>query len=75
MKKTGVSLRRRRQFAFIEVPPATRVRLGLNLNGVPETERLRAATGVCTHTVEVADPNGIDDDLVGWMRQAYQQAT
>ncbi len=42
VQKTGVSLRRQRQFALIEAPSARRIRLGLNLKGNESTGRLRA---------------------------------
>ncbi|KAB7744105.1 DUF4287 domain-containing protein [Nostocoides sp. F2B08] len=73
-KKTGVSLRRSRQFALVEVPSARRVRLGLNLRGEPGTERLREAGGMCTHTVDVAGLDEVDDELLGWLRAAYEGA-
>jgi hypothetical protein len=75
VQKTGVSLRRGRQFALVQVPSARRVRLGLNLRGVPGTERLRPASGMCTHAVDVSDADDVDDELVGWLRAAYDRAT
>jgi len=74
VKKTSVSLRRRTQFAVVEVPSAARVRVGLNLRGAPGTDRLRPATGMCTHTVDVADPDDVDDELTAWLREAYDRA-
>lgn len=74
VQKTGVSLRRRRQFALIEVPSAQRVRLGLNLKGVEPTERLRAAGGMCSHAVELVDLDAVDDEVRGWLAQAYGTA-
>ena len=74
IKKTGVSLRRRKQFALVEAPSARRVRLGLNLAGTPPTERLRPTTGMCTHTVDLADPDDVDDEIASWLRRAYHLA-
>ncbi|MGA8046957.1 MAG: DUF5655 domain-containing protein [Dermatophilaceae bacterium] len=73
-KKTGVSLRRSKQFALVEVPSARRIRLGLNLRGEPGTDRLREAGGMCTHTVDVTDVTEVDDELLGWLRAAYERA-
>jgi hypothetical protein len=70
-KKTGVSLRRNKQFALVEAPSAARVQLGLNLRGAAPTERLREAGGMCTHRVDVRTVDEIDDELVGWLREAY----
>lgn len=74
VKKTGVSLRRRKQFALVEVPSTQRVRVGLNLPGVAATERLRATTGMCTHAVDVVDADDVDDLLAAWLREAYERA-
>lgn len=73
-KKTGVSLRRRRQFALVEAPSAARVQLGLNLKGVEPTARLTAAGGMCTHRVDVRGVDEVDGELEGWLRQAYELA-
>jgi hypothetical protein len=73
-KKTGVSLRRSKQFAVIEAASATRLQLGINLRGTEPTERLRAAGGMCTHRVDVRSLDEVDDELVGWLRQAYELA-
>lgn len=73
-KKTGVSLRRSKQFALVEVPSATRVQLGLNLRGVEPTSRLEASGGMCTHRVNVTTVADIDDEVVGWLREAYERA-
>lgn len=73
-KKTGVSLRRRKQFALVEAPSANRVRLGLNIRGAAPTDRLREAGGMCTHRVDVHTADEVDDELIGWMRDAYELA-
>ncbi len=73
-KKTGVSVRRRKQFALVEAPSAARVSVGLNLRGVAGTARLKEATGMCTHRVDVTAVDDIDDELVGWLREAYDRA-
>lgn len=73
-KKTGVSLRRSKQFALIEAPSATRISLGLNLRGVAATGRLKAASGMCTHRVDVTSAADVDDELTGWLHAAYDRA-
>ena len=74
VKKSGVSLRRRKQFALIEVPSAKRVQLGLNLAGVAAGDRLKAASGMCTNKVDLTDPGDVDQDVTSWMTLAYDQA-
>lgn len=73
-KKTSVSLRRSKQFALVEAPSSKRVQLGINLGGTPPTERLRAAGGMCTHRVDVTALEQVDDELLGWLRAAYERA-
>lgn len=74
VKKTGVSLRRSKQFALVEAASARRVQLGLNLRAVAPTARLRTMTGMCTHATDLTDVDDIDDEVVGWLRTAYDQA-
>jgi predicted transport protein len=72
-KKTYVSLRRRKQFAQVG-PAAGQLEVGVNLPGHPETERLRPTSGMATHRVRIADASGLDDELLGWLREAYDRA-
>lgn len=73
-RKTVVSLRRSKKFADIEPATKTRIDLWLNLKGVPPTDRLCEAGGRCTHKVAISSVDEIDDELVGWLRQAYEMA-
>ena len=76
-KKTYVSFRRAKQFALAQPSTATRLDLGLNLKGVPEAGRLQSAAGfnaMCSHRVRLAEPSDVDADVVGWLRQAYEQS-
>lgn len=76
-KKTYVSLRRNKQFAIVKPSTKTRVDLGLNLKDVEPTERLEGGkvfSGMCTHLVRLTDPAGVDEEVVGWLRDAYNQS-
>ncbi|MGB3186651.1 MAG: DUF4287 domain-containing protein [Ornithinimicrobium sp.] len=73
-KKAGVSLRRAKQFALVTPATKTRVDLGLNATGVPATARLKEATGMCTNKVAITSSAEVDDEVVGWLRQAYEAA-
>ncbi|WP_347756480.1 DUF4287 domain-containing protein [Agrococcus sp. ProA11] len=73
-KKTGVSLRRSKQFALVEAASARRVQLGINLGDAPATERLQLAGGMCTHRVNVAAVEEVDAELIDWLRAAYALA-
>ena len=75
-KKGYVSLRRKKQFAMVGPATNTRFELGLNLKGVDGTDRLVAqpAGGMCQFKVKLADAGEVDDDVVGWLRAAFDQA-
>jgi hypothetical protein len=73
VQKTGVSLRRARQFALVQAPSSKRVQIGLNLGTTPGSDRIEETSGMCSHRVDVTSLDEIDGELVGWMRQAYEQ--
>ena len=73
-KKAGVSLRRSKQFALIEPTTKTRIDIGINVKDMPPTDRLRAVGGMCTHKVGVTSLDQVDDELIGWLREAYERA-
>jgi hypothetical protein len=73
-KKTGVSLRRSKQFAVIEAASAKRVQLGIQLKGEATTDRLLSGNAMCSHKVNLTSPEEVDDELLGWLRAAYERA-
>lgn len=75
-KKGYVSLRRKRQFAMIGPATTSRVEIGLNMKGVPATERLTAQPvgGMCNYKVKVTATAEVDDELIAWIRLAYERA-
>lgn len=73
-KKTYVSLRRSKQFALLKPATRTQLEIGLNLPGAPGSERLRPTSGMCTHLVRLASVEEVDDELRGWLHDAYQRA-
>ncbi len=74
VQKTGVSLRRRRQFGVIQVPSAKRVQLGLNLAATPADPRIVATTGMCSHRVDLPSLDALDATIEAWIAEAYAQA-
>jgi predicted transport protein len=72
-KKTYVSLRRHKLFGQVG-PAAGHLEVCLNLPGRDGTERLKPITGMATHRVRIADASGLDEELVGWLREAYERA-
>lgn len=73
-KKTGVSLRRAKQFAVIEAASAKRVQVGIQLKGDPTTDRLVVGNAMCSHRVNLSSLGEVDGELVGWLREAYSRA-
>ena len=75
-KKGYVSLRRKKQFAMLGPATNTRFELGLNMKGVPGTERLleQPAGGMCSHKVKLASAEEVDADVIAWARQAFDIA-
>lgn len=76
-KKGYLSMRRRKQFAMIQPSAAGRIDVGLILPGVEAGVRLEPAAGfnaLFTHRVRLASGSDVDDQLIAWLRQAYDQA-
>jgi hypothetical protein len=76
-KKTYVSLRRSKQFALIQPTTKTRVDVGINLKGTPPAGRLEKSgsfNSMVTHRVRVESAADVNKELVGWLKDAYQQA-
>lgn len=76
-KKTYVSLRRSKQFGLVQPSTATRVDVGIQLKGVAPTARLEASgsfNAMVSHRVRVERLAEVDDELLGWLRQAYERA-
>jgi hypothetical protein len=67
-----VSFRRRKQFACFTPSSAKRAEVGIALKGATPTERLRASNGMTSHAVWIADPEELDEEVIAWLREAYE---
>ncbi len=72
-KKTYVSLRRKKQFGQVG-PAAGQLEVCVNLPGKEPTDRLKQISGMATHRVRISDIAAVDDELTGWLREAYERA-
>ncbi len=73
-KKAYVSLRRSKQFGTVGPGPGGQLEIGLNLKGEEPGARLQAAGGMCTHRVRLSSADELDDQVIGWLRAAYDRA-
>jgi hypothetical protein len=76
-KKGYLSLRRKTQFVTLHPSTKTRFDVGLKLRGVAPSGRLEAAgswNAMVTHRVRLESPGEVDKQLIGWLKQAYEQA-
>jgi hypothetical protein len=64
----------KKKFAILQPSSAERLDVGLKLKGVTPTERLEVAGSwntMVTHRVRVGDAAQLDDELLEWLRAAY----
>ncbi len=76
-KKDSVSIIRKKQFALIKPATKNRIDLGLKLKGKPTTDRLGNSGPfgtMCTHRVQLTEVDQVDDELIGWLQEAYNMA-
>jgi predicted transport protein len=68
-------LRGKKKFAIVATS-AKRMDVGLKLKDKESTERLTPAgtwNSMVTHRVQLFDGAEIDDELIGWLREAYDR--
>jgi hypothetical protein len=73
-KQAYVSLRRSKQFGTVGPGPGGRLEIGLNLTGVEPVGRLEAASGMCSHRVRLSSTDDFDNEVLRWLRTAYERA-
>jgi len=76
-KKDSVSMIRKKQFALIKPATKTRIDLGLKIKGKPTTDRLEGSGpfgSMCTHRVRLTVDSEVDEELLAWLREAYEGA-
>lgn len=75
-KKGYFSLRRKKQFAMIGPGTKGRLEIGLNMKRVEGTSRLEALPpgGMCQYRVFLSQVSNVDNELVEWIKFAYESA-
>ncbi|HOZ86060.1 MAG TPA: DUF4287 domain-containing protein [Niabella sp.] len=76
-KKAYVSLRRKKQFAILQPSTKDRLDIGLNIKGVPASGiALEAGSwnSMCTHRIKIENETFIGEELIQWLKSAYEQA-
>ena len=76
-KNAYVSLRRKKQFAILQPITKTRFEIGIILKGqVPKgkLEVINTPNAMCSHRIYIADIKDIDEEIISWLKMAYDNA-
>ena len=75
-KKGYVSLRRKKQFAMIGPKTTTRFEVGINAKDFKKDARLleQPKGSMCNYIVNLTEAKEVDDELIGWIKSAYEGA-
>jgi predicted transport protein len=75
-KKTYVSLKRKKQFIILNPASKTRFEIGFNLKGVEPMGKLEAEkpNGICSHKINLSDINETDEEVISWIKMAFEKA-
>lgn len=76
-KKANVSVRRKTQFALIQPSTKTRMDLGIKIKDKEPEGRLENSGPfgtMCTHRVRLETLQDVDDDVIAWLKEAYEGA-
>jgi hypothetical protein len=70
-------LRGARKIGIVQISAVDHIDIGIKLKGGTPAGRLEAAgswNNMVTHRVRITDPDQIDEEVFGWLKQAYDAA-
>ena len=72
-----VALRRNREFATVGPAGVTELEITMEFDHADPPERLQRAEAAdrSRYSVRISDADEVDDELITWMRQAYEEAS
>lgn len=76
-KNAYVSVKRKKQFAMLIPATKTRYEIGINLKGQPAIGILEAeskSNAMCSHKISATHESEITDEVIEWLKKAYQAA-
>jgi predicted transport protein len=76
-KKDSVSIIRKRQFALIKPATKTRIDLGLKIKDQEPKGRLENSGpfgAMCTHRIQLTTAAEVDEEVIAWLRKAYDSS-
>ncbi|HSI76832.1 MAG TPA: DUF5655 domain-containing protein [Lunatimonas sp.] len=75
-KNAYVSLRRKKQFATLNPATKARFEVGINLKGQDPQGKLEAEkpNAMCSHKINLTGIDDIDNEVIEWIRKAYDNA-
>ncbi len=76
-KKASISYRRKTQFALVQPTTKSRVDLGLKLKGIENQGKLESSGPfgtMCTHRIQLTSVDEIDQEVLDWVKEAYERA-
>jgi hypothetical protein len=77
IRKFGRDVEASPKKAYVQPSTAARVDVGINLKGVPPTQRLEASgsfNAMVSHRVRLSSLREVDAELLGWLKKAYEGA-
>jgi hypothetical protein len=67
-------LRGGKKFGIVQPSSSERLDIGIKLKGAEPTDRLEAAgswNSMVSHRLRISGPQQIDNELIGWLKEAY----